>query len=494
MSKVLVVDLNNFARYPTVAVGYLVAEMRNSGLTVDLFSPLSVGVEGITREPPLRPWSLIDERLRYRSAISRNKTIRWVRNKLAARRLPSTRTATRRVLEHLEPQLAKKPDVILISAYLMYYDLCVGICRLAEARGIPVVIGGSYFNQPSVARAWLSIPGLTAIVGAEAEPIVSKLVEAVTSDDADCLVGMPGVWIPDAPDPRPAPPLAKLDALPFPDYSDFPWHRYPDRIIPILSGRGCGWGACTFCSDVTSSMGRTFRSRSPADVLNELQFQAERFSSSRFIFVDLKLNSDLDLWNGLIDGFAHRVAGAQWAASVHIGTRSGNGLSLERLTAARAAGLVRLTTGFESASQHVLDEMKKGTDAKTTSQFLRDANEADISVRMTMIVGYPNERAADLLETAEFLTKHSHLIERISLNRLAIIAGTPLDRQTKKRPDRNPDLVDLVPNDRMGTIQHRNRAVETREHRRAIDRVLTAVHKINRRPLREGAQAFSGVM
>ena len=30
--RVLIVDLNNFARYPTVAVGYLVAILRQAGM------------------------------------------------------------------------------------------------------------------------------------------------------------------------------------------------------------------------------------------------------------------------------------------------------------------------------------------------------------------------------------------------------------------------------------------------------------------------------
>jgi hypothetical protein len=57
---VLVCDLNNFARYPTISVGYLVAVLRRAGHKVELFSPWSVGIGGYTREPPVRPWGLID--------------------------------------------------------------------------------------------------------------------------------------------------------------------------------------------------------------------------------------------------------------------------------------------------------------------------------------------------------------------------------------------------------------------------------------------------
>ena len=82
--RVLVCDLNNFARYPTISVGYLVAVLRRAGHEVELFSPWSVGIGGYTREPPVRPWGLIDQRLRMRSAFSASPLVRRVRDVVLA--------------------------------------------------------------------------------------------------------------------------------------------------------------------------------------------------------------------------------------------------------------------------------------------------------------------------------------------------------------------------------------------------------------------------
>ncbi len=49
-SRLLVVDLNNFAYYPTIAVGYLVAVLRREGFRVDVLSPLMHGVPSGVRE------------------------------------------------------------------------------------------------------------------------------------------------------------------------------------------------------------------------------------------------------------------------------------------------------------------------------------------------------------------------------------------------------------------------------------------------------------
>src|SRR5262249_22089678 len=152
-----------------------------------------------------------------------------------------------------------------------------------------------------------------------------------------------------------APPLEDLDAVPFPDYSDFPWDRYPNRIVPIVTGRGCAWGACTFCSDVTSTAGRSFRSRSARNVLAEIEYQSTRHAVKHFVLTALKLSRTLARWRALAQGMQTAAPGATWIAAVHVGSEAGggNGLTPDELAAVAASGCVRLTTGLETGSQRV---------------------------------------------------------------------------------------------------------------------------------------------
>ena len=89
-------------------------------------------------------------------------------------------------------------------------------------------------------------------------------------------------------------------------------------------GRGCGWGVCHFCSDVTSSAGRTYRSRSPDNVLGELAEHHRRHGASRFVFTDLKLNSNLEMWRSIIAGMQGAAPGGQWIGAVHVGMEADN--------------------------------------------------------------------------------------------------------------------------------------------------------------------------
>ena len=44
--RTLLVDLNNYARFPTLAIGYLVAALRREGIEVEVLSPLAYGLPG----------------------------------------------------------------------------------------------------------------------------------------------------------------------------------------------------------------------------------------------------------------------------------------------------------------------------------------------------------------------------------------------------------------------------------------------------------------
>jgi anaerobic magnesium-protoporphyrin IX monomethyl ester cyclase len=261
-----------------------------------------------------------------------------------------------------------------------------------------------------------------------------------------------------------------------------------------MTGRGCGWGVCTFCSDVVTGAGRGFRSRSPGNVLEEMKVQAGRHGAGVFTFLDLKLNSDLSVWHGLADGAQDAVPGCQWSASLHVGIKGNDGLGLAELKAARAGGLVRLTTGLESGSDRMLKAMAKGTSAEMLSRFVRHAHEAGISVRLTAITGYPGETPDDVLATERFLRAHLAHVDRIVLNRFSIQLGTPFQRQLAGTPSRFPEITDLVFDPLTACFEHVNQTFLTPAHRRAMLGLLAAVHAINRKPLNNASATFEGVM
>ena len=490
--RALVVDLNNFARYPTLPVGLIVSVLRDAGTEVDVLSPLARGVKGYPRLTRAKPWGLLDDQLRYWSAVSSSTAVRTAR-KLAARMVQPGGTADRDiVLGYTRELLEKRPDVVLVSAYTMFEDTCRAIAVECKSQGVPMLVGGNYFVAPEIVERWLRIDGVSAIFGGEPERDLPSIVRDLVAG-AD-LSRYPGVSVPGRPAVQPAAPLTRLDELPFPDYRDFPWERYPNRIVPIMTGRGCGWGKCRFCSDVITSAGRTFRSRSLENVLSEIRCQHERHDASLFVFLDLKLNSDVGLWRGLIDQLPGVVPDAAWTASVHVDSGTDHGLFRQDLVQARRAGLARVTTGLETASERLLKKMAKGSCLERMSEFVRDASGTGISVRLTAISGYPGEDVDDVEQTTRFLQQHARWIERVTLHRFSLMLGAELDRRHRHTEGPVSGIRRGGVDTSTGIVQHTNAMWDSRAYRRAVYRLMGAVHQINRRALSDRAREFEGVM
>jgi radical SAM superfamily enzyme YgiQ (UPF0313 family) len=486
--KAVLIDLNNFATFPTLALGLLVASMRNSGLDVDVICPLAHDVPAAEREHKERLHHHWARRIR----LSTGRAAKFGRELTRSARERWNGRIHRRVLAEATRALESRPDVLLLSAYLQHYHTVYRLGLLAKARGIPLVLGGPVFNHRITAEAWRTIPGLTAIIGAEVDLDLPKIISTVIQGGD--LLQFGGVTLPDGRFSSAAAPMRKLDRVPVPDFTDFPWDRYRMRVLPIMTGRGCQWAKCTFCSDVVSVNGRTFRTRSVESIMHEVRELSRRHDSTNFIFLDLKLNSSPAVFRGIVENIQRNAPGAQWIGTVHVDQRSDNGLSRRDLREAVTAGMRRVSFGLESGSQELLDRMAKGCTVEANSEFIRNAHEAGLSVRCTMFKGYPGERANDLEQTADFLESHINFIDRIRFNELAILEGTPIYESLRKNPRTFPELKVLRSDNRHAKLRHDNVTAANKAYRKALKRVLESVFAINRRPVRSSASVFDGLM
>lgn len=490
MLKVLLVDLNNFARYPTLAIAYLVAPLRQAGYEVQVLSPLNIGAPSFEREKT-ETWQ---EHIKRRINFATHPVMQALHE-------PLRRFYTQQENKPHAPTLAlvaetlahDPPDVILLSAYLNHYPAVEAVAALAKQQSIPVLLGGPAFSEANIVAEWLDIDGITAIFAGEADGLITDLVNRVIKGES--IRAIAGVFVPEAPEQgQVAPPLADLSCLPIPDFDDFPWGAQSHRIIPVMTGRGCSWGVCTFCSDVTTANGRGFRSRPLAAVLAELQQQAERYQAKDFIFLDLKLNSDLTIWNGLIDNFQRLIPGGRWIATVHVDAKGDNGLDCARLAAAKAAGLTRISFGLESASQALTRRMGKGTHIDRNRQFVRDAYRAGLSLRCSMMLGYPGETVDDLRATRDFLYEHLQEFDRVRPARFKAIPGTRFEKLYRNRPSRFAGLQAMQWDYKRARASYRYAPASDPTYRRVKREILQLIHQINRKPLRDEARQFDGLM
>nr|CAA6815514.1 MAG: B12-binding domain-containing radical SAM protein [uncultured Thiotrichaceae bacterium] len=488
MPSVLIVDLNNFARYPTLAIGSLVAPLRAADFEVKVLSPLTVGAPPIEREKK-ENWS---EHVKRRINFATHPVMQKLHEPLRKTHSRWQSAPHKPTLDMVSDWLSKNsPDIILLSAYLDHYPSVKEIASLGQQQGIPVLLGGPAFSTEETIREWLDLEGVSGIFAGEADGVIADLVlAAIHRKD---IGNIPGTFVSHRAGARIAEPLQDLDQLLIPDFSDFNWGSYPHRIIPIMTGRGCSWGVCTFCSDVTTSNGRGYRSRSLDAVLREIAVQSERYQSKDFIFLDLKLNSNLDVWRGLIKNFQKVVPGGRWIGTVHVG-KGENGLDYETLQAAKDSGLTRISFGMETGSQKLVKRMGKGTTIASNHQFVSNAHKAGLSVRSSMMLGYPGETDDDLEMTRQFLDEHLDDFDRVRASRFKAIPGTRFEKLYQHRPSRFKGIDMIEWDHKYARAVYEYSAAATPEYRKAKREILGLIHQINRKPLRDGAVQFDGLM
>lgn len=486
--RILLVDLNNFSTFPTLAIGLLIASLRNRGQTVELLSPLAHDVPAAARE---RQENILDH-LRRRVSLTDLPQAYALRDLLRKAHRARHERPHPIVLKQASQAIARRPDVILISAYLQHMTTIRALAALARQAGVPVIVGGPMFNLPHVAQEWCQIPGIEMLFGGEADLVLPDLLQTFLAGGD--VLQYPGVTLSNGRSSSAAPPLRPLDATPIPDFTDFPWDRYPVRIVPLMSGRGCQWDRCLFCSDVISASGRKFRTRSIDSVLLEMQEQARRHNTTSFLFLDLKLNSWPDMIRGIASQIQSYVQGAEWVGTVHVDQRTDNGLSRRDLMSAVNGGMRRISFGLETGSQELLDRMQKGSSVERNAQFIHDAHAAGLSIRCTMFKGFPGETAMDMEATERFLEKHGHMLDRVRFNNFSLYTDTPVWREMIGKSGAGAELELTASDHARAQFRYRRLKPFGRDYRRSKARVLSIVHEINRRPLRDSARQFDGLM
>jgi radical SAM superfamily enzyme YgiQ (UPF0313 family) len=125
---------------------------------------------------------------------------------------------------------------------------------------------------------------------------------------------------------------------------------------------------------------------------------------------------------------------------------------------------------------------------------VRDASHAGISVRSTMIVGYPGETATDVELSTRFIERNAEHLDRINLCRFKPVPGTRFESLYKHRPERFPDIRIIEWDHRVARASYQPGPMRDGRYRGAVRGLLSAVHAVNRKPLRNNLSQFDGLM
>ena len=218
-----------------------------------------------------------------------------------------------------------------------------------------------------------------------------------------------------------------LDSLPFPDWSlcDVGFYAHPSyakikvkasKSLDMIMGRGCVY-KCAFCAYNALSAVRFYSAEYLAD---QMDFMQRTYGIDGVYFTDSTIGNNRKLVRELCEllirrGLQERM---EWYANIRP-----NQVTKEELKLMWRAGCRFLFYGFESGSQRVLDLMVKGCDVAANYRAAELHNELKFPYHASMLLGYPGEREADILETFAFLEKVKPPI--VGINWYVPLPGSP---------------------------------------------------------------------
>jgi radical SAM superfamily enzyme YgiQ (UPF0313 family) len=315
-------------------------------------------------------------------------------------------------------------------------ELCGSATRVIAGGVHPTVLGSEMLA---------AMPELDAAVVGEGE---ATLVELAAGKPAGQVAGTfyrEDGRVLSAP---PRPPLRDLDALEPIDYGlfDMAYYTAPSRWLirwlklsatNLRTSRGCT-NACQFCAGTLVS-GLGVRFHSPEFVVEQMERVVKGLGVKAIHFEDDTLGADPDRLARLCAairrlGLETRVV---WDGCLRV-----DQVAPELLAEMKAAGCIQIEYGFETASDRTLSLLGKGSTVAQNRRAVELTRKAGLRIFADIMMGLPEETAADLRATREFVRWAAP--EVLSFGQMSFLPGSPMFRRLSETQRAAMDYADTV--------------------------------------------------
>ncbi|MDD5556473.1 MAG: radical SAM protein [bacterium] len=294
----------------------------------------------------------------------------------------------------------ERPGLCVIETSTPSFDADLAAMRAVKERlGVPIVAIGphaSIFHREVLAAH----PFIDFVARGEYEATVLDLAARLgAGGSAEGVAGVTrrdggGVTVnPDRPF------IEDLDALPYPARDLYRWERYhePNYLalpwITMISSRGCPF-RCTFCLWPQVMYGSRFRTRSPGNVVDEIEHCVRRYRPGEIFFDDDTFTIGRRRVLGICDEIVRRGISVIWSCMGRVDT-----VDEEMLAAMHGAGCRKIKFGVETGSPEIMAAIRKGIDLGKVLPAFEAAKRCGLQVHGTFMVGLPGETAETVRRT-----------------------------------------------------------------------------------------------
>lgn len=316
-------------------------------------------------------------------------------------------------LWHTWPEIQKRieafrPDVVATTAYTASIVDAIKLCCLAKDidSRIVTVIGNVHatFSYDELLKN--DHDTIDFVVRGEGEVTLPELLSCLCAGDDPARVAGLAFRNNGAVRVTPVRPyIADLDRLPTAwDLVEWPIYRYRAkdnaRLAIVSTSRGCQQ-QCSFCSQQLF-WSRTWRARSPENVVAELEMLSQRHGVEVAMLSDEIPTFDRTRWEKILDLMIRRQVPVKLLMETRVDDILRDADIMDKY---RLGGVEHIYVGVEAGSQKTLDLFKKDTKVEQSKQAIDLINKADMVSETSFVLGMPDETPESIAETVE-LAKH----------------------------------------------------------------------------------------
>ena len=333
-----------------------------------------------------------------------------------------------------------RPDVVGVTSTTENRFQSFELVRLAKKAhpSVLTVMGGPHASM-AAEDAVTHIPELDVVVRGEGEETTLDLCRALERGKGENGLGhiagithrVNGRVVSN----RPRSPIFNLDGLPFPAFHLVPFEKYNFRIdvpgegplpaVNIMTSRGCPFN-CNFCA-TPINWGRAVRTRSPLNVIQEIEARIKRYGSRVIHFYDDTFNLSVKRMEDISNLILERKLPVFWQCEIRIDL-----MTKPLLAKMREAGLFYVSFGVEAGSERVRKSViNKQVNIKDFQNIVAWCKELAIVPNAFFIFSHPTETWEEAQETIRLIEQYKDEVEA-SVAILHVYPGTPLEGTAKE--------------------------------------------------------------
>ena len=317
------------------------------------------------------------------------------------------------------------PDVVLISCFTInrVSGHKTAILSKKYNPSIKVIMGGMHpaFLYDQI----LSNFPVDAVCIGEGEQTIVELIDAFKSNSP--LDGIKGIAFKKdstvlLAEKRPF--IKDLDMVPFPAHDIYKDYIVKTRKAHIISSRGCPFG-CQFCS-TTQFWGKTWRSRSSKNVVDEIEMLIKNYNIDYINFMDDEFTLNKRRTIEISKEIINRGIAVKWSCSTRVDT-----IDREQLEWMIKGGCEHMALGIESGSPRMIKSIGKKITVDQIEKAFNLLSEYGLSKGAFMMVGNPGEDRSSVNETIRLVKKLK--LDQNSVGVAEIYPGTRLYEIAKSK-------------------------------------------------------------